>query len=123
LDSLRAGARLQEEAKVVAFGCPQMTLTETEEVARHFVGRKVRKRTLFHLVPEAYAAFAGTDLHREVVKAGVEVWRHCPLAGLSLRIGIGGTDVLTPSGKLHYYLAGTRYGSLDDVLRVCGVLD
>ena len=41
----------------------------------------------------------------------------------SVRIGIGKQQVLTPSGKLHYYLEGTQYGDLNDVLRVCGVID
>ncbi len=122
LDELSADAEVQAESAIVVFGCPQMTLEEAEEIGRHFVGKTVRKRVLFHMVPEAYEAFSRTPLYRDVTRAGVEVWQHCPLAGLTLRIGVGRHQVLTPSGKLYYYLAGTKYGTLDEVLRVAGVL-
>jgi hypothetical protein len=58
-----------------------------------------------------------------VRNAGVKVYEHCPLAGLSLRIGVGKKQVLTPSGKLFYYLEGSGYGDLQDVLKACGVLE
>src|SRR5690606_36133231 len=54
LDALSSAPEAQAESAIVVFGCPQMTLEEAEEVGRHFVGRKVRKRVLFHLVPAAY---------------------------------------------------------------------
>jgi hypothetical protein len=54
-----------------------------------------------------------------VVEAGVKVVDFCPLAGLSLRIG--NKKLLTPSGKLYYYLAGTIYGTVKDCLKACGV--
>ena len=122
LDALSASPEVQEESGLIAFGCPQMTLAEAEEIGRHFVGKRVNRRVLFHMVPEDYEAFVKTDLFREVERAGVEVWRHCPLAALSLRLGIRGKQVLTSSGKLSYYLADTKYGHLDEVLRVAGVL-
>jgi hypothetical protein len=123
LDSVRAETDDQQASGIVAFGCPQMTLEETLEISRHFVGKKIKKPVLFHLVPAAAEAFAETPLYQEVLNAGVEIHQHCPLAGLSLRIGRSKRQVLTPSGKLYYYLEGTKYGSLDDVLRVAGVLD
>ena len=116
-------AEKQEDAAIIAFGCPQMTLEEATEIGRHFVGKKIRKQVLFHLVPASAEAFAQTDLYQDVLNAGVEIHQHCPLAGLSLRIGIGKKNVLTPSGKLYYYLEGTEYGNVDDVLRAAGVLD
>ncbi len=123
LESIRADKREQHDSAMIAIGCPQMTLEETVEISKHFVGKKIAKPVSFHLMPEAAMAFSKLPLYQEVLNAGVEVYRHCPLAGLSLRIGIGKKDVLTPSGKLYYYLEGTRYGSLEQVLDAAGVLD
>lgn len=122
IDGVRAERSVQHEAAQIAFGCPQMTLEEVTEISRHFVGKKVAKPVSFHIMPDAADEFSRTELYQEVLNAGVHVHRHCPLAGLSLRIGLGRKDVLTPSGKLYYYLEGTRYGNLDDVLREAGVL-
>jgi predicted aconitase len=121
LESIRSTAAEQQDAGVIAFGCPQMTLAEAAEIGRHFVGRRVRKPVLFHMIPQAAEEFSKLPIYQEVLRAGVEVHTHCPLAGLSLRIGVG--NVLTPSGKLYYYLQGTRYGSVDEVLRAAGVVD
>jgi predicted aconitase len=121
IDALSAPPEVQDESGLVVFGCPQMTLAEAEEIGRHFVGKRINRRVLFHMMPDAYEAFARTELFREVERAGVEVWQHCPLAGLSLRFGLRGKQVLTPSGKLYYYLADTKYGRLEEVLRVAGV--
>lgn len=123
LDAVRADGEVQADSAIVAIGCPQMTYEEAVEVGRHFVGRRVRKPVLLHLVPEAAEQLAGTPLYHQLLQAGVEIHQHCPLAGLSLRIGIGRKQVLTPSGKLYYYLEGTQYGRLEDVLRVAGVLE
>ena len=122
LESICASDAERNESAIVAFGCPQMTLEETIEIAERFVGKKVKKPVLFHLLPEAADAFADTPLYQEVLNAGVEIHAHCPLAGMSLRIGRK-TDVLTPSGKLYYYLEGTKYASVDEVLAAAGVLD
>ncbi|SHG78637.1 aconitase X catalytic domain-containing protein [Ferrimonas marina] len=123
LDELRTEHAIAKDAKVVAFGCPQMTLEEVLELAPHFAGRKVKKRTLFHLIPAAYEQLEGRPEYQQLKDAGVELLQHCPLAGLSLRIGLGRKEVLTPSGKLYYYLEGTRYGNLEDVLAICGVME
>ncbi|QBY04048.1 DUF521 domain-containing protein [Thalassotalea sp. HSM 43] len=123
LTQVRSAKEIQQDAKIIAFGCPQMTLQETMEIAPYFVGKKVKKRTLFHLIPQALREFEQSELYQQVIDAGVEVLEHCPLAGLSLRISIGNKEVLTPSGKLYYYLEGTRYGDLHDVLAACGVVE
>ncbi len=123
LYELRADHGVQKNTAMVAIGCPQMTLDEITEVAGHFVGKRVRKKTMLHVMPAALREFEKTSLFDEVLKSGAEIYEHCPLAGLSLRIGIGKQRVLTPSGKLHYYLEGTEYGDLNDVLKVCGVVD
>ena len=122
IDGVRAERPVQKDASQIAFGCPQMTLDEVTEISQHFVGKKIARPVSFHLMPDAADEFSKTDLYQEVLNAGVQIQRHCPLAGLSLRIGLGKKDVLTPSGKLYYYLEGTRYGNLDDVLREAGVL-
>jgi len=122
LSAIRAKQSIQAESKIVAFGCPQMTLEEVNLIAPHFVGKKVKKRTLFHVMPNDLRKFEKTDLYKEVLKSGVEIHEHCPLAGMSVRIGVGKQQVLTTSGKLYYYLEGTQYGELNDVLSVCGVL-
>ena len=123
LDGVRSEHGVQKRTAMVAIGCPQMTLDEITEVARHFVGKKVRKKTMLHVMPAAMREFEQTPLFDEVLKSGAELYEHCPLAGLSMRIGIGKQQVLTPSGKLHYYLEGTQYGNLEEVLSICGVMD
>jgi predicted aconitase len=123
LDDLRATAAVQKSSSVVAIGCPQMTLEEALDVGRHFVGKKLAKPAIFHLVPDAYDPFVRHEIGKGCLAAGVEVVKHCPLAALSLRIGAGAKQVLTPSGKLYYYLEGSEYCSLDDALKVCGAAD
>ena len=122
IDGVRAQRSVQKDASQIAFGCPQMTLDEVTEISQHFIGKKIAKPVSFHLMPDAADEFSKSELYQEVLNAGVQIQRHCPLAGLSLRIGLGKKDVLTTSGKLYYYLEGSRYGNLDDVLREAGVL-
>lgn len=120
IDGLRLAKPKQEETGLVVFGCPQMTLEEVEQVAPHFVGKKVKRRTLFHIVPNDYEDLLQSPLHQQLLDAGVELFAHCPLAGLTVRFGKD-KNVLTNSGKLHYYLQGGEYGNLDDMLRIAGV--
>lgn len=122
LTEVRAHQRLQQQSKVIAFGCPQMTLDEALHTGQYFVGKKVKKRTLFHMVPSDLRQLEQLPLHQQLLDAGVELHEHCPLAGLSVRVGLGSQQVLTNSGKLYYYLDGTEYGDLNELLRVCGVL-
>ena len=119
LDALRLERGRQESASLVVLGCPQMTLEEVQQVGQHFVGKRVTRRTLFHLVPSALSQLRELPLYDQLIAAGVELFGHCPLASLSLRWG--GGRVLSPSGKLHYYLEDGDYGSLEDVLRLAGV--
>ena len=116
LDEMRT--RNPEHADLVVFGCPQMTLDEVSQLAERFSGNRVRKRTMFCLVPEAKEQFETTDLCRKVRQAGVKVTDCCPVAALTARIGA--KSVLTPSAKCFYYLAGTQYGTTDDCLTACG---
>ncbi len=120
IDELRRERTKQDTADMVVFGCPQMTLDEVCAIGGRFVGKKVKRRTLFHIVPSAFAELQALPLYGQLREAGVELYAHCPLAGLSLRIG--NARVLTPSGKLYYYLAGTDYGNVDDALRAAGAL-
>lgn len=118
LDDLRAGD--PEEADLVVFGCPQMTYEEAREALRFFAGRKAKKPVWFCLIPEARERFEREGLGAQAREAGVEIHDHCPLAALTVRWGR--KYVLTTSGKLFYYLAGSHYGNPEDCLRVCGVL-
>jgi predicted aconitase len=106
-------------ATSVVFGCPQMTYEETLLLAEHFVGKKTRLPTWFCMTPEASRRFKGAESYTKVVEAGVKVVDFCPLAGFSFRIG--NKNLLTPSGKLFYYLSDTIYGTVKDCLKACGV--
>ncbi len=119
IDGLRLERGRQDEADLVAFGCPQMTLDEVQERGAHFVGKKVSRRVLFHVVPADLERLKALPLYQDLIDAGVELYDHCPLAGFSLRLG--NKAILSSSGKLRYYLNGCDYGSPDDVLRVAGV--
>lgn len=118
LDALRAGD--PDDADMVVFGCPQMTLEEVSRLAERFGSGRTKKRTMFCLVPDAKRRFEGTDLCRRVERAGVQVTDCCPVAALTVRLGA--RRVLTPSAKCFYYLGGTAYGTVDDCLAACGAL-
>ena len=123
LDALRLERPRQAVSGMVVFGCPQMTLDEVRDVGRHFVGKRVTKKTLFHIVPSDYERLRELPLHDQLVAAGVELHTHCPLAGLTVRLKPSEHQVLTSSGKLHYYLQGAEYGNLEDALAAAGVTD
>ena len=101
--------------------CAIRALPEVEEVGQHFVGQKVTKRTLFHVVPHDLKKLQKMALHQQLLDAGVEIHAHCPLAGLTVRLNPKNRQVLTTSGKLHYYLEGAEYGTLEDALELAGV--
>jgi predicted aconitase len=117
LDALRF--KDLDTATSVVFGCPQMTYEEAMILGQHFAGKKTKLPTWFCMIPEASKRFEGSDLYTKVVEAGVKVVDFCPLAGFSLRIG--NKRLLTPSGKLYYYLSDTIYGTVKDCLKACGV--
>jgi predicted aconitase len=121
LDGIRLARPKQEECGMVVFGCPQMSIDEIEDVGRHFVGKKVKRRTLFHVVPEAFAEVKKRPLYQQLIDAGVELLPHCPLAAMTVRFAPAHKHLLTNSGKLHYYLEGGEYGNLDDLLHIAGV--
>jgi len=117
LDEMRLQA--PDRATMVVFGCPQMTYEEAIELGKRFNGAKVKRPTWFCMIPEAKERFEKSDVGASAIAAGVRLFNHCPLAALSVRIG--NKHVLTPSGKLFYYLTGTDYGTVDDCLKACGV--
>jgi len=121
IDAIRWEKEKHGEAGMLIFGCPQMTIDEVKDVGQYFVGKQVTKRTLFHIVPSDYEELRQLPLHDQLVEAGVELFTHCPLAGLSVRISPKNKHILTNSGKLHYYLEGGEYGNLDDMLEQAGV--
>jgi phosphomecalonate degydratase large subunit len=118
LDSLRV--RKHHMADMVVFGCPQMTCEEALAIAENFAGKKVRIPTWFCLVPDELAEFKKHELYGKALDAGVAVFDFCPSAALTLRIGKN--HILTSSGKMFYYIAGTDYGTEEDCLRACGVI-
>jgi len=109
-----------EDAKMVVFGCPQLTLDEAVGLAAHFEGKRVKLRTWFCMVPNDRDRFEKTKHYIAVRDAGVEVNSYCPLAALS--IYFGPKPILTSSGKLYYYLEGTEYGNQENCLHACGVM-
>ncbi len=118
LDALRT--KNHQDSSIVVFGCPQMTLDEALAISEPFIGKTALRPTLFCLVPEAKRKFMNNPVYEKVLAAGVDVQDFCPLAGLSLTAKR--QKVLTPSGKLYYYLDESRYGTVVDCLKHCGVL-
>jgi len=57
---------------------------------------------------------------KNLTAAGVRFHQFCPVAALTLRLR--NKQVLTNSGKMHYYLAGAQYGNLEDCVRAAGGL-
>jgi len=120
LRAVRSERAAAVAAPTVVFGCPQMTLDEALSVGTRFRDARLKRRVVFHLIPAVREAFMDDEIGRAVVRAGVEVVTHCPLAALSLRFGFGNTDVLTPSGKLGCYLEGALYATLDEAIVASG---
>jgi predicted aconitase len=116
LDAMRTEDPAQSD--LVVFGCPQMTFEEASRLAERFTGAKVKKPTMFCLIPDAKKRFEATDLCGKVRRAGVRVVDCCPVAALTARVGK--RHVLTSSAKCLCYLAGTAYGTVGDCLQACG---
>lgn len=117
LDALRF--KDLDKATSVVFGCPQMTYEEAVQLGQYFAGQKTKIPTWFCMIPEASIRFKKSELYTKVAKAGVKVVDFCPLAAFSIRIG--NKKLLTPSGKLYYYLSDSFYGTVKDCLKACGV--
>ena len=118
LDGLRA--KDAADADLVVFGCPQMTFEEAVGVVEGFSHKRSKKPVWFCLIPEARQRFEKSGAWQKVRDTGIQLFDHCPLAALTVRFGK--RYVLTNSGKLYYYLAGSHYGNTDDCLKACGVL-
>ena len=120
IDSMRAPKEVQAQTQVVVFGCPQMTCHEALQLAPAFVGKQVDKRTLFSMVPLELERLKEYDVYDQLLEAGIEFVPACPLVYLTIRDD-NLKNVLTDSGKLHYYLAGAQFGTTDDCLKHAGV--
>ncbi|MEO1421123.1 MAG: hypothetical protein AAFU66_09250, partial [Pseudomonadota bacterium] len=70
--------------------------------------------------PRDFELLKRYDEYEQLQLAGVEFVPACPLTYLTSRDATL-KNVLTDSGKLHYYLAGAQFATLDDTLRVAGV--
>ena len=116
LDSLRVKDLTPD---LVVFGCPQMTFDEAAATAERFAGKRSRLPTWFCMIPADRERFLQSEHYGKVAAAGVQVHKLCPLAALTVQLGR--KKVLTPSGKLYYYLRGASYGSHEDCLAACGV--
>ncbi len=108
-----------DQADLVVFGCPQMTYEEAVDMLHRFEGRRSARPVWFCLIPEALERFKENGAGTRAGQAGIELYDHCPLAALTVRVGR--RRVLTSSGKLYYYLAGSHYGTVDNCLKACGV--
>lgn len=117
LDDLRTKKR--QDSGMVVFGCPQMTLDEAVALSENFIGKKVKVPTWFCLIPEAKRNFRRHSYYEKILAAGVEVHDFCPLPALS--VTAKRRKILTPSGKLFYYLDESRFGNIADCLEHCGV--
>ncbi|MEL6766159.1 MAG: aconitase X catalytic domain-containing protein [Pseudomonadota bacterium] len=120
LDGMRASREVQDQTDVIVYGCPQLTLHEVLEMAPSFIGKFVEKRTIFSMMPRDFELLKRYDEYEQLQLAGVEFVPACPLTYLTSRDATL-KNVLTDSGKLHYYLAGAQFATLDDTLRVAGV--
>lgn len=121
LDSMRASQDVIDDTEVVVFGCPQMTAHEALQIAPAFEGKAIKKRTLFSMVPLELERLKEFPEYEQLQIAGVEFVPACPLVYLTVRDG-DLKNVLTDSGKLHYYLAGAQFGTTEDCLRQAGVV-
>ena len=72
------------------------------------------------MVPRDLELLKRYPQYEQLQLAGIEFVPACPLTYLTLRED-GLKNVLTDSGKLHYYLAGAQFASTEDTLRVAGV--
>jgi predicted aconitase len=121
LDAMRASKEVIADTDVVVFGCPQMTAHEAMAIAPAFVGKAVEKRTLFSMTPLELERLKEYPQYEQLVVAGVEFVPACPLVYLTSRDD-SLKNVLTNSGKLHYYLSGAQFAKTDDCLKQAGVL-
>ncbi|MBC7002763.1 aconitase X catalytic domain-containing protein [Photobacterium sp. BZF1] len=120
LDAMRSTKQVLDKTDVIVYGCPQMTLKEVLDLAPNFIGKFVKKRTLFSMMPRDFELLKHYPQYEQLQLAGIEIVPACPLTYLTAREK-SLQNVLTDSGKLHYYLAGAEFASTEDTLRVAGV--
>ncbi len=116
-DLMNLQSKKNDRAELIVFGCPQMTYEEAINLAEYFKGRQSKKNIWFCMTPAAKRRFEQTDLYKTIRKNGVKVFSHCPLAALTIQVVR--QKVLTPSGKLFYYLKGSLYSSQDECIKLC----
>lgn len=104
---------------LVIFGCPQMTYDEAKTTLERFGGKLSRLPVWFCMIPADRERFIKDGLADKAAAAGITVQKLCPLAALTVQLKR--KTILTPSGKLYYYLQGTNYGNAEDCLAACGV--
>jgi predicted aconitase len=90
------------------------------QIAPAFVGKQLKKRTLFSMVPMELERLKAYDEYEQLQLAGVEFVPACPLTYLTVR-NDNLKNVLTDSGKLHYYLSGAQFANTQDCLREAGI--
>lgn len=117
LDALMASKEVRDETDVVVFGCPQMTCHEALQRAPAFVGKQVKKRTIFSMVPLELERLKNFPEYEQLQLAGVEFAPACPLTYLTMR-NDGLKNVLTDSGKLHYYVSGAQFADAKDCYQI-----
>lgn len=122
LDSMRADQKTIDQTDVVVFGCPQLTVQEVLKLAPAFAGKVVKKRTLISMVPLELERLKEYPEYEHFIEAGAEFVPACPLTYMTVR-NDSLKNVLTDSGKLHYYLSGAQFGTTDDCLKQAGVDD
>ena len=102
---------------LVVFGCPQLNLEEACLLASKFSVKRVKKPAWFCMIPADKINFEKTDLYKKIRTADIKVYTHCPLSALTVQLRR--KRVLTPSGKLFYYLESAEYADLDNCIRAC----
>ena len=123
IDAFRAPEKLVEDCGAVVFGCPQTTFEEATELGKYFVGKRVKVRTLICMTPLDLTRLKQYEIYEQMLDAGVEFTGMCPLVGLTVRLKKEYKNIITSSGKLHWYNEGAQYGTEEDCLRHAGVLD
>lgn len=113
IDSLRTPH--PEQAELIVFGCPHLTFDEAAALSAKLAGRRLKKTVWICMLPNEKLKFEKTDHYSTLDTAHVRLYSHCPLSALTVQLRR--KKVLTPSGKLFYYLEGAEYGTTKDCIR------
>ncbi len=115
LNSLRATHL--DRSNLIVFGCPHLTCKEASDIAARLAGKRLKKYVWLCMIPQAKRDFEKTRYYKLLDAAHVTVNCHCPLSALTIQMRR--KKVLTPSGKLYYYLEGAEYGTMEDCFKAC----